>query len=446
MNEQRDAQVIVIGAGIAGLTAAWQLKKAGVQVLVLEAEPLVGGRMQSIQVDDALIDCGAQFLSSAYSVIPKLIKEMGLTDQLIPTTPWAGLVNNNGIALVHPKKPWLLVFHRILSIGSVFRLLFNQVRLFNFRKKSFALNDITRWTQYDNQSAAHWVMQYFGEPVARELTSAIFNGFYFQSLSDSSAAMVAAVLAFSAHNPLTMALMTGMGSLPKKLADQLDVKTGVSVSSIFDDGPCMKVTSSVGEFSADHVIVAVPAPIAKNIIQQSDEQTSLLFGTPYSSSIVISLLTHPNWLPPPKIASAYGFLVNPNVNSKIAALTIENNKCHTRKKQGYLINIMLSDQCAKKLMHLTDEEICVEIQVDVESILPAIYANLHGKKICRWPYAMPCTPIGRAKAVKEYRDTRNKNHKIWMAGDYLGFPWTDSAAQTGLWAADQVIQAMKNGK
>jgi monoamine oxidase len=39
-----DIQVIIIGAGIAGLTAAWQLKKLGIHALVLEANQIVGGR------------------------------------------------------------------------------------------------------------------------------------------------------------------------------------------------------------------------------------------------------------------------------------------------------------------------------------------------------------------------------------------------------------------
>lgn len=51
---ERNEQVIIIGAGIAGLTAAWHLKKCGIQALVLEADQQVGGRMKTIKIDDAL--------------------------------------------------------------------------------------------------------------------------------------------------------------------------------------------------------------------------------------------------------------------------------------------------------------------------------------------------------------------------------------------------------
>lgn len=99
-------QVIIIGAGIAGLTAAWHLKQQGIQALILEANQTVGGRMKSIEIDDAIIDCGAQFLSSAYSIIPKLIKETGLNDEFVTTSEWVGIIKNNHVALIHPQKPW----------------------------------------------------------------------------------------------------------------------------------------------------------------------------------------------------------------------------------------------------------------------------------------------------------------------------------------------------
>ena len=52
------------------------------------------------------------------------------------------------------------------------------------------------------------------------------------------------------------------------------------------------------------------------------------------------------------------------------------------------------------------------------------------------------TLLGRAYSVKQYRDTGSASNRIWLAGDYLGFPWTDSAAQNGIWAADQIRKYM----
>jgi protoporphyrinogen/coproporphyrinogen III oxidase len=44
-------RVIVVGAGISGLAAAWRLKQQGIDVTVLEAEPHVGGKLHSIERD-----------------------------------------------------------------------------------------------------------------------------------------------------------------------------------------------------------------------------------------------------------------------------------------------------------------------------------------------------------------------------------------------------------
>src|SRR5579862_695429 len=153
MNKLSDAPVIIVGAGIAGLTAAYRLKQLGIETLVLEAESTVGGRMQSVQVEDALIDSGAQFLSSSYSVIPNLIKETGLSDQFIPTNEWVGFVKNNHVALLHPRKPLYLITNKIVSIFDFLRLSINQYKLFHLKKNSFQLNDITSWLPYDNQLA-----------------------------------------------------------------------------------------------------------------------------------------------------------------------------------------------------------------------------------------------------------------------------------------------------
>jgi len=59
-----NADVIIIGAGICGLMAAEKLAKSGAQVLVLEREPVVGGRLATIDLGAGCGDTGAQFFTA----------------------------------------------------------------------------------------------------------------------------------------------------------------------------------------------------------------------------------------------------------------------------------------------------------------------------------------------------------------------------------------------
>ncbi|CAM5382741.1 oxidoreductase [Streptomyces spiroverticillatus] len=74
-NATHHADVVIVGAGVAGLCAAHQLVRAGVTVSVLEAAPYVGGRMSTERVDGFRLDRIGQVLSSAY---PELLRTPGL--------------------------------------------------------------------------------------------------------------------------------------------------------------------------------------------------------------------------------------------------------------------------------------------------------------------------------------------------------------------------------
>lgn len=64
VSEERRA--IVVGAGIAGLTAARRLAEAGCSVIILEASDDVGGRIRSDVVDGFILDRGFQVFIEAY--------------------------------------------------------------------------------------------------------------------------------------------------------------------------------------------------------------------------------------------------------------------------------------------------------------------------------------------------------------------------------------------
>src|SRR5881296_2735010 len=80
MAERVDADVCVVGAGYAGLTAARRLAGAGRSVIVLEARDRVGGRIWTHHLSDgSTIDRGGAFLAPGHDAIHELAKEVGVS-------------------------------------------------------------------------------------------------------------------------------------------------------------------------------------------------------------------------------------------------------------------------------------------------------------------------------------------------------------------------------
>lgn len=70
-------EVLIIGAGIAGLTAARRLAEAGLKVTVIEARDRVGGRILTHRVGDDSIELGAEFVHGRPPELLALIAETG---------------------------------------------------------------------------------------------------------------------------------------------------------------------------------------------------------------------------------------------------------------------------------------------------------------------------------------------------------------------------------
>ncbi|MFN0092280.1 MAG: FAD-dependent oxidoreductase, partial [Acidimicrobiales bacterium] len=74
MASEAQLDVVVVGAGLAGLTAAAALARAGRRVQVLDAGDQVGGRLATRRVGDALIDHGAQFFTARSPVMAAFVE------------------------------------------------------------------------------------------------------------------------------------------------------------------------------------------------------------------------------------------------------------------------------------------------------------------------------------------------------------------------------------
>ena len=95
---QPGPEVIIIGGGLAGLSTALRLCEAGRSVMVLEAEPEVGGRARTLQVGGEPVDRGFQSLFTAYPATARMLSDIGIGKR--------DLVAFDRGAVVHDGQRW----------------------------------------------------------------------------------------------------------------------------------------------------------------------------------------------------------------------------------------------------------------------------------------------------------------------------------------------------
>jgi monoamine oxidase len=123
--QTREADVLVVGAGLAGLTAARALVAAGASTAVVEARDRVGGRTFSRASGTGVFDLGAQYVGHGQARLANLARELGL--QIAPTphagTKWIELSGHRASYTGNiPKLPPLALLQLQLVISSLDRL------------------------------------------------------------------------------------------------------------------------------------------------------------------------------------------------------------------------------------------------------------------------------------------------------------------------------------
>lgn len=100
--------IVVIGAGISGLTYAWKAARAGRRVLVLEGRDRIGGCIYSYRFDDGYwYELGAHTVYNSYSQLLQIAEETGLAERLVqrgPARARFGLVKDGAIDWLSPPK------------------------------------------------------------------------------------------------------------------------------------------------------------------------------------------------------------------------------------------------------------------------------------------------------------------------------------------------------
>jgi protoporphyrinogen/coproporphyrinogen III oxidase len=89
MNPTPQRSVAIIGAGIAGLTAAYRLHQRGFRVQVFERSAQAGGAIRTLREDGWLAECGPNSVQSGAPELKQLVTDLGLGPELVPANPAA---------------------------------------------------------------------------------------------------------------------------------------------------------------------------------------------------------------------------------------------------------------------------------------------------------------------------------------------------------------------
>jgi monoamine oxidase len=167
----RDVDVVVVGAGISGLTAARRLVEAGRSVVVFEANDRVGGRTMNVDVTDGVMtEGGGQWVGPGQDAALALIDELGL-ETFNTYTQGKSIYLRKGKrtmydGVVPPLSPLTLLDYAQL-----------QMRLERMAKSvpADAPWDAKRATQWDSTTFGHWIDRNARTAEARWLMSAAFS-------------------------------------------------------------------------------------------------------------------------------------------------------------------------------------------------------------------------------------------------------------------------------
>ncbi len=116
---ESDADVIIVGAGVAGLAAARRLTERGLRILVLEARQRIGGRVDTVRDPawPAPIERGAEFIHGRPAEIFEIVRSAGLSIDEVEGQPW----RREGERLIRGSGDWQQterVLARLSELGS----------------------------------------------------------------------------------------------------------------------------------------------------------------------------------------------------------------------------------------------------------------------------------------------------------------------------------------
>ncbi|MFD5056108.1 NAD(P)/FAD-dependent oxidoreductase [Streptomyces tendae] len=304
---RRPADVVVVGAGLAGLACALDLSRAGWRVALLEASDGVGGRMRTDRRDGFLLDRGFQVFNTSYPQVKRRMALKGL--RLRPFT--AGVVAHTPSGPVRladptrePRAAGTLLPGRALSARDLTALAALTAR------DAVLPVSVTR-RRRDRSTAAALSGAGLSDAAITGILRPFLSGVFLEDRLETSARFFHLVWRSMARGSLCLPA-EGIGAVPAQLADGLPdvvLRLGTPVAEITDAGVLL---GDGGEVPARAVVVATDPATAAGLLPDLSVPVTRTVTTYYHAT------ASPPTAEPILMVDSTGAILNTCVLSKVA--------------------------------------------------------------------------------------------------------------------------------
>ncbi|HUX66702.1 MAG TPA: protoporphyrinogen oxidase [Terriglobales bacterium] len=438
--------IAIVGAGIAGLSAAWELARAGRRDFVLlEASPRAGGVIATESHDGFVFEAGPDSFLTSKPAGATLCRELGLEAEMIPTLP-----NPGGARIWHRGR-----FHplpagwQMLAPTRLRPLLASGVST-GLLRPGVKLGLAARWWRTPppppgEESVAQYLRRRFGRVAGQALADTIAGpllaGVYGGNCEQLSAA---GFLAASAPRPpaaharppgasLFTSLQGGMGSLIEALVAHLPPGALRLASPVAGLRPApgggYRLELASGEaLEAAAVIVATPAWAAAQLLGPLDPALAEpLAAIPYASSVNVNLA----YAAAPALPAGHGFLASRGQGVRLLACTFAHQKfAHRAPPGGAVLRVFYGGELAQA----PEAEVAALAQAELRQLLGLATSPLR-LAVRRCSRAMAQVTVGHQARLAALAAAAARHPRLRLAGNaYQGIGVPDCIA-TGRAAA-----------
>ncbi|WP_064750520.1 protoporphyrinogen/coproporphyrinogen oxidase [Solirubrobacter soli] len=423
--------VVIVGGGIAGLSAAWRLRHR--DILLLEGSDRLGGRMRSDPCGDYWLNYGAHLFPSPGSLVDRMATECKL--ETVPV--FGGMMGlavdrtiiEGGRVESYPFRLPLSVRERIAFARAGLKVQL-AVRRYNAAPNKYEFMNDRTFAEFLGPLPPKVRMIFAG--AARRATGEL------DELAAGAGVGLFAIVWAGKGSLISRNLRGGTGELPAAIGRELGDRARVDsrVDAVRPDGGELVLSVGGEEIRARHVIMAANAPYAAPLVAPVAERTAdALSKLTYGAFLSVAVET--NETTPMPYDGVYA-IATPG-----RAFDMFTNQAHALRvgprKPGGSLMLFTGAQAAATLMRESDEVIVERFLADLHAMYPRTRGVIANATVRRWELGNVYASPGRGRLQPALEGALGAEQNLHLAGDYFAALGTmEAAAQTGLAAAERV--------